>query len=352
MSLYPDEPRGGRSRSRSRDRRSKDESNPETPSSWADIREPSYIYPEDDFDDRHNKRPADTSHSASGALPYPEEGGIYSMLPGDQSLYGYDDDQKPTHRTASPSTRDKKVEKPPGAFPEDDRHEKEEPRIRFAEPRADDKYRREEDDKLKYLPQKYADKGDKDKKKQGDDSKLQSLPQKYIRKYITGNDDSSSSSESDDEDHLAYGKPSVPRRPKKENTELAYGKGGGAPSASEPGSQREQATYGSYVSGDRWDDKRGSTYGSSSRNDDYEQRKPANPSAPYGQEDPSQRKPAYPARPTYTTQPEYSQNYAGDSSRKDDPSQRKPASSSAPDYSQYYGGESSRKDDPDRKSVV
>lgn len=343
MSLYPDEPRGGRERSRSRDRRSKDESNPETPSSWADIREPSYIYPEDDFDDRYNKRPSDNSHSASGALPYPEEGGIYSMLPGDQSLYGYDDRQKPNHPTAPPaqgssyqSSRDKKNDKLPGAFPEDDRHDKDEPRARFAEPPRDDKYNRkgyeDEDDKLKYLPQKYArqdDKGDKDKKKQGDDSKLQSLPQKYIRKYITGDDDSSSDSdtESDDEDHLAYGKPSVPRRPKKENTELAYGKGGGVPSASEPSSKREQATYGSYASGDRWDDKRddkrGSTYGAS-RDDGYDQRKPANPSAPgYGQ--------------------------YGESSRQEDPNQRKPTYPPAPDYSQYYGGEPSRKEDSSQR---
>ena len=374
MSLFPKEPQGsGRSRSRSRDRRSKDESNPETPSSWADIREPSYVYPEDDFDDRY-KRPSEPSHSSSGALPYPEEGGIYSMLPGNQSMYNYDSQpqqqQQPIHRTVSPtqessyrSSREKQDAKLPGAFPEEDRREKpNDPRIRFAEPPRDDKYSRrdhEEEDKLKYLPQKYAHKDDKDNKntkdskKKEEEDKLKYLPQKYIRKYITGDSDSSSSDDEDprrtrkdkDEDDLAYGKPSIPRRPKKDNTELAYGKGAGVPSASEPSSKSQQATYGSYVSGDKWDDKRDekrtSTYGS--RGEDYDQRRPTDPSAPvYGQY--STKSEA--SRHDDPSAPAYGQYYSkSEAQRQEGPDQRRPGGSSAPEYSQYYGGESSRKDD-------
>ncbi|CAM1502237.1 Fc.00g042210.m01.CDS01 [Cosmosporella sp. VM-42] len=284
MSLFPgDSNRKGRSRSRSRDGRPKDESSaPETPSSWADIQEPSYVYPEDDDDERYKRR--GDPPPPGGALPYPEE---YSMLPGDQAVYSYDS-QQPVYRTASPTressyrtSRDKVDDKLPGAFPEDDHHHRgkdkdDDPRIRFAEPR-DDKYGRkgyeDEQEKLKYLPQKYAGKSDRKDDKHGkeeEESKLKYLPQKYIKKYITG--DSDDSSDDDDErrtgkdkyeDDLAYGKPSVPVRPKQPNTDLAYGKATGVPKTSAQAAAPSQApaTYGSYVSGDQWEDnKRTSKY--------------------------------------------------------------------------------------------
>ncbi|KAF4450826.1 hypothetical protein F53441_6097 [Fusarium austroafricanum] len=200
MSLKPDDrSRKDRSRSRSRDRRSKSDVAPERPS-YSDNREPSYIYPEDDLNDRYSRPGAP---QASGALPYPEEGGIYSMLPGNQAQYSYDS-QPPTYRTASPprdstyrSSHDKVDSYPPGAFP-DDRHRGKErdPYVYNAEPRAKD-----EDDKFSFLPQK------------------------YMRK-LTG---SSGNDKEKDDDGLAYGKPPMPVRPK-DSSDLAYGKATGVPS--------------------------------------------------------------------------------------------------------------------------
>ncbi|KAF7559348.1 hypothetical protein G7046_g4799 [Stylonectria norvegica] len=172
MSLFADDSRGkGRSRSRSRDRRTKEEKKPEPPVSYADVREPSYVYPEDDLDDRYNRR--GEPPQPGGALPYPEEGGIYNMLPGNQAVFNYDGKQpyvppqptyaplqQPAYAAPSPvveapyrTSRDKVHDNKlpgafPGAFPEEDQRTKEdEPRIRYAEPR-EDKYgsRKEEED--------------------------------------------------------------------------------------------------------------------------------------------------------------------------------------------------------------
>ncbi|EEU47354.1 uncharacterized protein NECHADRAFT_67271 [Fusarium vanettenii 77-13-4] len=202
MSLNVDDrSRKGRSRSRSRDRRSKDEVPSERPG-YGD-RESSYIYPEDDLDDRYN-RPGDPK--ASGALPYPEEGGLYSMVPGEQGDYS----QQPTYRTASPphdspyrASHERVDNNPPGAFPEDNRREKEkEPYTRT----------------FKFLPQKYSRKiaakitgqsSDSDKEKDKKDNR--SRKDKY-------------------DDDLAYGKPSTPARPKGPSDDLAYGKATGIPS--------------------------------------------------------------------------------------------------------------------------
>ncbi|KAJ4263758.1 hypothetical protein NW762_005791 [Fusarium torreyae] len=209
MSLKPDErSRKGRDRSHSRDRRSKSDVAPEHPS-YSDNREPSYIYPEDDLDDRYNRPGAP---QASGALPYPEEGGIYSILPGNQTQYSYDA-QPPSYRTASPpkdsqyrTSHDRVDSNLPGAFPEDSRRDKDrDPYVHNAEPRA-----KEEQDRFSFLPQK------------------------YMRK-LTGNSDDDKekdprSRKEKQEDDLAYGKPPVPQRPKGPTDDLAYGKTAGTPS--------------------------------------------------------------------------------------------------------------------------
>ncbi|RSM16032.1 hypothetical protein CEP52_000549 [Fusarium oligoseptatum] len=232
MSLNVDDrSRKGRSRSRSRDRRSKDEAPSERPG-YGD-RESSYIYPEDDLDDRYN-RPGDPK--ASGALPYPEEGGIYPMIPGEQGDYSYDS-QKPTYRTASP----------PHDSP------KKEPYTRTVEPRDEkhDRRQEEEEDKFKFLPQKYSRKiaakitgqsSDSDKEKDKKDSR--SRKDKY-------------------DDDLAYGKPSTPARPKGPSDDLAYGKASGIPSTA------SQAVSGSY-GGDGQTTARGGVYtGAAPTRDQY-----------------------------------------------------------------------------------
>ncbi|KAJ3467279.1 hypothetical protein FSOLCH5_004266 [Fusarium solani] len=253
MSLNVDDrSRKGRSRSRSRDRRSKDEVPSERPG-YGD-RESSYIYPEDDLDDRYN-RPGDPK--ASGALPYPEEGGLYPMVPGEQGDYS----QQPTYRTASPphdspyrASHERVDNNPPGAFPEDNRREKEkEPYTRTVEPRDEkhDRRQEEEEDKFKFLPQKYSRKiaakitgqsSDSDKEKDKKDSR--SRKDKY-------------------DDDLAYGKPSTPSRPKGPSDDLAYGKASGIPSTA------SQAVSGSY-SGNNPTTTRGGVYtGAAPTRDQY-----------------------------------------------------------------------------------
>ncbi|KAH7019189.1 hypothetical protein EDB80DRAFT_562303 [Ilyonectria destructans] len=241
MSLYPeDHSRKGRSRSRSRDRRSKDEPAAEPPSSYADVREPSYIYPEDDLDDRYKGR---NEAKASGALPYPEEGGMDSMLPGGQALYSYDS-QQPTYKTASPATDRSSRDKVgggllPGAFPDDEPRVKgkgEEPRIYSAEPR-DSTY---ENNKFKFLPQKYS------------------------RWLSTGSSSQSSDHDNDkdkkgrDDDDLAYGKPPVPKRPPPGSDDLAYGKTTGGKTTGAPAVTSHALT----------------PYGSNAPHDDHDRRRP------------------------------------------------------------------------------
>lgn len=233
MSLAVDSDRGkGRSRSHSRDRRSKGEPARET-ASYADIREPSYVYPEDDLDGRY-KSSRRRDEVPGGALPYPAEGGLGPMLPGSQSLYNYDHVQ-PIYRTASPpqesqyrSSKDKVQSTLPGAFPEDDgskpdsqderraryadnrdsqytqgnKSSKEGPRVRYAEPRQDN-YGRDgpQDDKLKFLPQKYSRTYDDEANKKKD-------PRTKKER---------------DEDHLAYGKLPGPSRSAKTESPPTYG---------------------------------------------------------------------------------------------------------------------------------
>ncbi|KAM5346557.1 hypothetical protein ACJ41O_009562 [Fusarium nematophilum] len=255
MSLSVDDrQRKGRSRSRSRDRRSKDDA-PERPA-YGDGREPSYIYPEDDLDDRYN-RPGDPQ--ASGALPYPEEGGIYSMVPGDQGQYSYDSKQ-PTYRTASPpqdspyrGSRDNVDNNLPGAFPEDNRREKDkQPYVHHAEPR--------EEDKLKFLPQKYS------RKYASDDGGRSSDREKEKDK-----DKESRSRKDKYDDDLAYGKPPVPPRPKAGTDDLAYGKAAGVPSTA----SQAMTSYGSYAPPeDLYYDQRQS-YGP--RDSDPDRRRPVSP---------------------------------------------------------------------------
>ncbi|KAH7157521.1 hypothetical protein B0J13DRAFT_592920 [Dactylonectria estremocensis] len=303
MSLYPeDRDRKGRSRSRSRDRRSKDEPAAERPVSYADVREPSYIYPEDDLDDRYKGH---SEAQASGALPYPEEGGIDSMLPGGKDIYGYSR-QQPTYQTASPSSRDKAgTGLLPGAFPDDEPHDKgkdAEPHIYSAAPRdnthenrrddkysgyRDDKYdtRREEKPVGHYQNQYDSRREDKHETRQEDkqdtredeDSRFKFLPQKYSRWLSTGTSSHSSDHENDkekkgknkknDDDDLAYGKPPVPKRPPPGTEELAYGKATGIPTAS-----NAVTPYGNIPPHDEHDGKREDKY-DERRSETYEDRR-------------------------------------------------------------------------------
>ncbi|KAH7175531.1 hypothetical protein EDB81DRAFT_770188 [Dactylonectria macrodidyma] len=303
MSLYPeDRDRKGRSRSRSRDRRSKDEPAAERPVSYADVREPSYIYPEDDLDDRYKGH---GEAQASGALPYPEEGGIDSMLPGGKDIYGYTR-QQPTYRTVSPSARDNAgTGLLPGAFPDDEPHGKgkdEGPHIYSTTPRdstydnrRDDKYSSYRDDKndarreekpVGQYEDKYGSRRedkhetrqeDKHDTREDEDSRFKFLPQKYSRWLSTGTSSHSSDHENDkekdrrsgkdDDDDLAYGKPPVPKRPPPGNEELAYGKATGVPTAS-----NALTPYGSIPPHDEHDGKRDDRY-DERRSETYEDRR-------------------------------------------------------------------------------
>ncbi|KAI6778205.1 Annexin A7-like protein [Emericellopsis cladophorae] len=273
MSLYVDDDRR-RDRSRSRDRRSRNDP-PERPP-YGDVREPSYVYPEDDLDSRY--QPRETNQG--GGVPYPVEGGIHQMLPGEDRLYNYEDYQ-PAKRVASPyrSSREKDERKSyPGAFPDDDQGP---PQVVTAEPRESKLERRErkareqegdsgrrsrysaakdervsEDERLKFLPAKYSvpssPANDKPRDRPGrqdlDDDKFSFLPFKY--KGRKDDDDSHSSGR---EDKLER------RRRKKERDEddLAYGKLSG-PSRSERANSPQ--TYGSYLTGSQWEDRPSSKY--------------------------------------------------------------------------------------------
>ena len=351
MSLHVEEGRS-RARSRSRDRRSRDEPPPERPS-YADVREPSYVYPEDDLDDRYQPRRTDPP-ARGGAVPYPVEGGIDQMLPGNSDLYNYDS-HRTSYRAPSPnperpyrSSRDRVEEKPPGAFPGDDepgpqiftaepkeskrdrkaRQTKDEddsrrvqyaaprderganddkldflpqkysssrPQIRDARPREDGRGsdgRGSDDDKLKFLPSKYGssktyederrENRDKRDRRDPEDDRVRFLPQKYNDKF---NDDSQSSDREDKSER---------RRKKKERDEedLAYGKPPGPSRSERPASPQ---TYGSYLSGSQWEDRRSSKY----PEDDDPRRRPTSPAV----DDPRRENPRRSDRSLYTDDP-------------------------------------------------
>ncbi|KAF9879450.1 annexin anxc4 [Colletotrichum karsti] len=150
MSLQVDD-RSRRTRSKSPGRRERSRSpavHPVEPS-----REPSYAYPEDDFDDRYVRdrgaaaarvvtaepgAPAPPG-TMSGAIPYPEDGSD-AMFPGTRSLYDYDDHRGTASYRPPASPRESSYRSSRDRF--------DEPQVRQASPR--------EDDKLKYLPAKYS----------------------------------------------------------------------------------------------------------------------------------------------------------------------------------------------------
>ena len=255
--------RGARDRSRSRDRRSRDEPTEREPvTSYADVREPSYVYPEDDLDDRYRSSRRHEPAQGGSGLPYPAAGGIDSMLPGSHSMYSYDDAQ-PIYRTASPTRESSyRTSKPkvdagssqlPGSFPEDDRPRRDEDkdrRARFAEPPRDrdrdSKYARRDREDEDEPRVRYAEPS-RDKYAGGNDisENLKFLPQKYSRRY--GDDDDDGKPSSRDKDRKSD------RRAKTERDEdsLAYGR---PPRAESP------PTYGSYISGSQLSEKRSSKY--------------------------------------------------------------------------------------------
>jgi hypothetical protein len=166
-----------RSRSRSRDRRGRDDPVDDV---YADVKEPTYAYPEDDLDDRYRSSRRSQPPQSSGGLPYPSDSAFGDMLPGNQSLYSYDD-RAPTYRTASPSadapyrsSREMVDGKLPGSFPDDRDAD-----ARDSRRSGRDKEKDLDDDKLKFLPQKYSrryeddEKATKDKygRRHGDDDR-------------------------------------------------------------------------------------------------------------------------------------------------------------------------------------
>lgn len=212
MSLSVDDDRR-RTRSRSRDRRSRDDPPRENPA-FSDVREPSYVYPEDDLDDRYRSRRDERPAAPGSGLPYPAEGGFDSVIPDGRPLYSYDS-QRPAYRTASPvgdkpyrSSRDRVADQPPGAFPGDedpnpreskserkerkardrDRDDRESRPSRYPDPRPDE--RALDEDKLNYLPQKYSLSSNKEGRRRdkhdgrgSDEEKLRYLPSKYSARY-------------------------------------------------------------------------------------------------------------------------------------------------------------------------
>ncbi|PNY25527.1 Annexin A11 [Tolypocladium capitatum] len=269
MSLAVDDGRrSARSRSRSRDRRSREEAGGRDPiPSYADGREPSYAYPEDDLDDRYRSSRRREPAQGGSTLPYPAAGG---MDPVSQSTYSYDD-AGPVHRAGSPTRESSyRSSKPkvdagssqlPGSFPEDDsprRDDDRDRRVRYSElPRdrdRDPRYARPDRSDEDEPHVRYAE-PPRDKHGGGSDvsgDKLKFLPQKYSRRYGGGDDDGGKlsgrdkNSKSDrrakkerDEDDLAYGRPPPPRSP---------------PTESPP-------TYGSYISGSHLSERRASKYG-------------------------------------------------------------------------------------------
>lgn len=308
MSLAVDDNRRrDRSRSRSRDRRPRDEPERSSVTKFADVREPSYVYPEDDLDDRYRSR-GHRDSAQPGGLPYPPEGGMDTMLPGNHALYSYDD-TRPIYKTASPpressyrSSRDKmereSTSQLPGSFPDDDRPRRDDDkdrRVRYADPR-DSKYERRnrsdddyDDDPRSRRSQKYGreeedprirnaspprDKYSRDSRDDISDDKLKFLPQKYSRRY--DDDDTNGRREDKYSSRDKDRKSDRERKSKKERDEddLAYGKPPGPSRIQRPESP---PTYGSYISGSQVSvsDKRSSRYGR--EEDDDRRRRPASP---------------------------------------------------------------------------
>lgn len=271
MSLKVDgERRRDRSRSRSRDRRPRDEEPEFAPPTYADVREPSYVYPEDDLDyGRKSKSKSKSSRrrDAEEELPYPSGQGMDAMLPGSESLYRYDD-RKSSYRDSPPNPPP--ASHIPGGFPEDrdddeddtDRRSKRKEHRSSKSDRSDkygrhDKYDRddkyERNDRYDEREQglvRYEDPSEKHDRDSEED-KLRFLPQKYSKRYDEGKSNGKKSYRSS-------------RRDEDEDDDLAYGRASPLPPRGE-----SPPTYGSYIPSSQYDDKR-SSYSS---RPDYDDRK-------------------------------------------------------------------------------
>ncbi|CRJ79379.1 hypothetical protein BN1708_000003 [Verticillium longisporum] len=266
MSLQVDD-RGRRTRSRSPGRRERSRS-PAVPHIM-EAREPSYAYPEDDLDERDRYAlarrgdqaapeppgafPGAPGVSSAGGIPYPED---ESLFPGSRSMYGYDNraPASPGYgRPVSPAAAGG-----PGSYYPDARNPRdrpEEPRIRTAEPRDSRDSRPIDDDKLKYLPQKYArpssragpDDRDRDQRTSRAKSPRPSSPPsqyKYAEppQYQYGQVDDKSQrgyEKRKDEDDLTYGADPYGRRDASPNPATRYSQ---APPS--PGPSRQKQYYG------------------------------------------------------------------------------------------------------------
>lgn len=270
-----------RARSRSRSGRLRDEGKP----SYDTRSEQSYVFAEDDFDGRY--KPSQAGHarssSKSSALPYPQEGGI--DFPGSQGQYSYDSKHTTYGTTSPPAEVPYRTSQGilPGAFPDDEaeihtrydkypRDEYDERKGHYAEsPRDRVSYngRATDEDKFKYPPQKYSQKTSDGGDRKPVDKLLNLLPQKYSNKLdnVKTNlaerererKERKQREKERDEDHLAYGKlsgpskssPALPPRPPR---------------------QDPPQTYGSYLSGSQWEDRRQPQYDSWDSDPDRQRR--------------------------------------------------------------------------------
>lgn len=240
MSLMVDgDRRRDRSRSRSRDPRPRDDDDfePVRPF-YPESRESSYAYPEDD--DYARKPKSSRRRQKESGLPYPNEEGMNSMLPGSENLYRYKDDRRSEYRTQSPNPgSDRRI---PGGYPNDrdDRNRRDDIDDEMRSSRKD--RRSSKYDKMNQYSEheqglvRYEDPSERHARRD-DEDKLQFLPQKYSKSYDNGRSDSKRYKQRDrydnDDDDLAYGRAS-PLPP-----------GGDSP-----------PTYGSYIPSSKHDDRR------------------------------------------------------------------------------------------------
>ena len=251
MSLKVSDKGGGRSRSRSRDRRTTEEASRDVVK-FADVEEPRYTYPDDDDDDRYKSSRRGDQPKGGGGLPYPSSGDMDNMLPGTRSLYSYDD-TRPIYRTASPgvsspyrSSRDKVDSQLPGTFPEDDRRRENydyDPRSRHADPdeskySSSKKYKHDDDPRSQHAEPEESKYSSSKKYKYEDDHRSQYADpdeSKYSasRKYKHDDDprsrhadpeeskySSSKKYKDDDDDDRRYRSDKKPSRYSLEKTEL------------------------------------------------------------------------------------------------------------------------------------
>ncbi|EGX95071.1 annexin ANXC4 [Cordyceps militaris CM01] len=235
------ERRRDRSRSTSRDRRPKDETERAT-KSYSDTREPSYGYPDDGYVDRYDDIYSRLENDRR--LAYPSESSFDLALPGTQRPYQHHE-KRSYYRDQYSQPEPPSSNHLPGSFPNDE-----------AQPRRGDNDDRHKsrgearDSRHHNYDHEYNDKQDsrraeprRDKQDVVDasDDRLKYLPQKYSQNY----DDQKG-------DDKRKG-----RRARSESEDEALTYGGSPPLNAQTSSP---PTYGSYIPGSKAGDKRSSKY--------------------------------------------------------------------------------------------